>query len=131
MKLQNKTFLYFLVILVLFIGCLFLVIPNVYEESTKTSIDRYNLTKMRNIKIVLDLYKVDYGEYPSADEGLNVIHKVDGYQDFEIEKLQDAWGKSFHYSKSVDGTSIRLWTYGKDEKSGGKELDEDLALEAP
>ncbi len=82
------------------------------------------------IQSALDLYKLDNGEYPSTDQGLQALvqkpssgdapanWKAGGY----LKELpKDPWNRAYHYinpgSHNPDGVDV--FTYGANGKQGG------------
>jgi general secretion pathway protein G len=81
------------------------------------------------IQSMLDLYKLDNGNYPSTDQGLSALvtqpttpptprhWKSDGYlQEVPI----DPWGLAYQYIN--DNEKVRLFSYGPKGKEGNSEM---------
>jgi general secretion pathway protein G len=77
----------------------------------------------------LDLYKLDNGNYPSTDQGLEALitkptsaptpqnWKSDGY----LQKLPvDPWGEAYQYLN--EGEKLKIFSYGPKGKEGGNEI---------
>lgn len=97
-------------------------------------------TKLNNIKSALKFFKVDFGRYPSEEEGLTVLwdkekldpdadvnkYSKDGYM--EDATPNDQWGNPWGYrfpSTREDETQYDLWSYGpngEDEDGDGDDI---------
>lgn len=82
----------------------------------------------------LNSYRIDVGEYPSSEEGLNALVnkptdsiKSKKWNGPYLEKLppKDPWGQSYAYTNS--GDNFLVTSYGKDGKSGGADDDADIS----
>lgn len=87
---------------------------------------RVNGTKiqMQNLVQALDAYKVQYGSYPSTEEGFAVLQakKV-------ITRVpKDSWQNEFEYIRN-SSSSFTIKSYGADGGAGGTENDADIILE--
>lgn len=81
------------------------------------------------IQNALDLYKLDNGNYPTTDQGLQALvtkptsppiprdWKSDGYlQDLPM----DPWGSAYQYMN--DNEKVRIFSYGPKGKDGNSEI---------
>ena len=90
---------------------------------------------IRAIINALDLFKLDVGRYPTEEEGLEVLvysinaGNIEGYNSlgYLTSHSIDRWGRSYRYKcdNGKDRDCV-VFTYGKDGKSGGEEVDEDI-----
>lgn len=84
------------------------------------------------IQSALDLYKLDNGNYPTTDQGLQALvakpttdpiprnWKSDGY----LQKLPvDPWGQSYQYVNNNE--KLKIFTYGSKGKEGDSEISND------
>jgi len=91
------------------------------------------------LESALELYSMDNGRFPSTEQGLDaLINKPSGspepmnYQAGGYlkggELPRDPWGYDFQYeSPGVNNPgSFDLWSFGKDGRTGGSELDADI-----
>ncbi len=84
---------------------------------------------------VLDLYKLDIGEYPTTEQGLQALVKApSGARNWNGPYLKgegvpnDPWGHPYHYRRPSDRPNhdYDLYTLGADDKPGGTGEDEDV-----
>jgi general secretion pathway protein G len=90
-----------------------------------------------NLETSIKLYKMDNGEYPDTELGLqSLIKKPDfgkipkkwregGYLVTEKE-LIDPWGREYQYRCPGKGFDFEIYTYGADGVLGGEGLNEDI-----
>ena len=93
--------------------------PKLAGKTEKAMIGKAQ-AEIKNLKLALDLYEIDNGQYPSSLDGLmnkpgNALNWSGPY----MEKLpvSDPWGKPYIFSKS--GKNITLKSSGPD---GGPEI---------
>ncbi len=96
-------YIYPLCILFLFISC----------NSKGTTKDNVNalVTRdgLKNVKIALELYRQEFGEYPKTLDELLIRKGIT-----EKSIIEDAWGRDYHYTKIED--SYELFSVGRDRK---------------
>lgn len=81
------------------------------------------------IQNALDLYKLDNGNYPTTDQGLQALvtkpttppvprdWKSDGY----LQELPvDPWGQPYQFTN--DNEKLRIYSFGPNGKEGGSEI---------
>lgn len=95
-------------------------------------------TQLKALKSALQTYKLDVGEYPSTQDGLQALNtspdSAKAKQNWQGPYLdgklpQDGWGNPFQYRREAHGLEdITLMSLGADGKPGGEGLDADLAL---
>jgi general secretion pathway protein G len=91
--------------------------------------------QMRQLGTLLDQYKLDCGQYPTEDQGLESLltkpetdpqcqnYSPDGY--VKGKKLpKDGFGEDFQYKS--DGVKYEIISFGRDKKEGGEGIDADL-----
>jgi len=79
-------------------------------------------TQLHDIGQALDLYKLDFGSYPSTSEGLSVLTSPPDNKKPYMKKVpKDQWGHDYVYiSPGVNNSdSYDLESYGADGKDGG------------
>ena len=83
---------------------------------------------------VLDLYRLDIGQYPGAAEGLTALVDKPGSGESwngpylkNRESLTDPWGRPYQYKAPGDHGEYDLWSLGADGKPGGEGEDRDVA----
>ena len=92
---------------------------------------------LRVIEQALDLFKIDYGRYPSMSEGLGALIvapddiDISKYPEFGYIKkkdFNDRWGVPYHYYLYTNENGkqcAEIWTYGADGILGGEEHNAD------
>ncbi|MBN2494034.1 MAG: type II secretion system major pseudopilin GspG [Deltaproteobacteria bacterium] len=80
--------------------------------------------QMANVVQALDAYKVQYGNYPTTEEGLQQIVAKGVMKNLP----KDKWDREFEYSRN-SSTSYSLKSLGADGTPGGEGFDEDLVSE--
>ena len=91
--------------------------------------------QIRNFQSDLDLYKLDSGNYPTTDQGLQALvekpaigeipknWKEGGY----IDKIpKDAWGNNYIFISPGIHTDFDLYSYGADGEEGGEGKNADI-----
>lgn len=86
------------------------------------------------IQSALDLYKLDNGNYPTTDQGLQALvakpttdpiprnWKSDGY----LQKLPvDPWGQAYQYVNNSE--KLKIFSYGSKGKEGDSEISNENA----
>jgi general secretion pathway protein G len=95
-------------------------------------------TQIGNLETALKLYKLDNGNYPSTEQGLNALvakptvgvipknYKEGGY----LEKKQlpkDGWGNDYLYVSPGEHGDYDLFSYGSDGAKGGEGKNSDIS----
>ncbi len=101
------------------------------EEAKRTK----TAVQIRNLQSALDLYKLDSGNYPTTDQGLQALvekpaigeipknWKEGGY----IDKIpKDAWGNNYIFISPGVHTDFDLYSYGADGEEGGDGKNADI-----
>ena len=83
------------------------------------------------IELALEKYHEDKGQFPTTDEGLNIlVEQMDRKgEPYIISKiLTDPWGKPYNYRIPgiYNKTRYDLWSLGADGKEGGGDFDRDI-----
>ena len=79
-------------------------------------------TQLHDIGQALDLYKLDFGSYPSTSEGLRVLTSPPDNKKPYMKKIpKDQWSHEYVYiSPGVNNSdSYDIESYGPDGKDGG------------
>ncbi len=92
---------------------------------------------IQSLETALKLYKLDNGQYPTTDQGLEaLVRKPDtgkaaknwrtgGY--IEKGKIpKDPWGNEFIYLSPGAHSDFDITSYGADGEPGGEEYDQDI-----
>jgi general secretion pathway protein G len=120
-----------LAILALLIG---LVAPAVLRELGGAK-HKVAVQSIERIEGILDLYKLDVGNYPTTDQGLRaLIARPDGVDDWNGPYLKadtvpmDPWGRPFQYRSpsSRSGHDYDLYSLGADGQEGGSGDNADI-----
>jgi general secretion pathway protein G len=107
-----------------------LIVPRIMsrpEEARRTKA----ALQIQSIKSALKLYKLDNGEYPTTEQGLDALIKKPetglvpknwrdgGYLD-SSKVPNDPWGNPFVYIMPGDNRDFDLSSYGRDGNKGGE-----------
>ena len=113
-----------------------LIVPNVLERADDARITAAR-TDVNNLMQALKLYKLDNGQYPTTEQGLNALveppavgalakkWRTGGY----LEKgrvPKDPWDNDFVYISPGLHGDFDLISYGPDNQSGGEGNDADV-----
>lgn len=80
----------------------------------------------------LDQYRLDVGQYPTTEQGLQSLVTNPGVQKWEGPYLkksavpQDPWGKPYQYQSPGTHGDYDLFSYGRDGSPGGEGEDQDI-----
>jgi general secretion pathway protein G len=89
----------------------------------QSKVDGTNI-QMHNVAQAMDAYKVQFGQYPTTEQGIQelVNKKV-------MPSLpKDKWDRDFEYIRNKSD-SYTIKSYGSDGAAGGENFDKDLILE--
>ena len=80
----------------------------------------------KNIAAALELYKLDVGRYPTAEEGLAALVKPvsgdgtwNGPYIADSSALNDPWGKPYLFKSPGDHGEADVYSFGSDGSAGG------------
>ena len=105
------------------------------------NIDKAKITTAQtNIKVLketLEIYKMDNGQYPTTDQGLDALVKKpeiepipEGYRKggYMEEIPKDPWGREYIYRSPTDNEDrdFEIISYGADGQEGGEDYDADI-----
>ena len=119
-----------LVVLSIFSMLVALVGPTALDQ-LKASRVKAAEVQIAQLRASLDIYLIDVGRYPTAEQGLSALAERGGsgsrwrgpyIRGGEVPK--DPWGHSFLYEFSEDG--VRVMSYGADGVRGGEGANADL-----
>ncbi|MCB1903039.1 MAG: type II secretion system major pseudopilin GspG [Gammaproteobacteria bacterium] len=120
-----------LVILGLLAG---LVGPKVVSYLGRGKSDTAKL-QIEQLAAAMDLYLLDVGRYPSADEGISaLLQNSYGAKNWRGPYLRkdeiplDPWGNEFHYEPPGQNGNIELYSLGADNAEGGEGDNADITL---
>ncbi|HIJ95275.1 MAG TPA: type II secretion system major pseudopilin GspG [Desulfuromonadales bacterium] len=93
--------------------------------------------QIKNIETALKLYKLDSGNYPTTEQGLNALvekptvgiipkmYKEGGY--LESKKMpKDPWGNDYLYISPGEHGDYDLYSFGADSAKGGEGKNADI-----
>lgn len=89
--------------------------------------------QVEDLAAALDLYRLELGEYPTAEQGLAaLVEAPSGVAQWNGPYLrkrrlpQDPWGHEYHYRAPGTGGPYDLYTLGADNQEGGDGDDRDI-----
>lgn len=111
-----------------------LIIPNIIgrPDEARVTAARSDIQQIGN---ALELYRLDNGQYPSSDQGLDaLVEEPAGYPEARnwnsegyLKRLPvDPWGEPYLYFN--EDRSIEVYSFGVDRKEGGEGIDADIRL---
>jgi general secretion pathway protein G len=111
-----------------------LIIPNIIgrPDEARVTAARSDIQQIGN---ALELYRLDNGQYPSSDQGLDaLVQEPAGYPearnwnpDGYLKRLPiDPWGEPYLYLS--EDRNIEVYSFGVDRKEGGEGVDADIRL---
>ena len=92
--------------------------------------------QIRMLKGALDTLRLDIGRFPTQEEGLSLLIKSPSDErakrrwqgPYLAEDVPfDPWGSTYQY-KPKNSTSVILYSFGADAKSGGEGIDADVGF---
>lgn len=120
-----------MMVVIMIIGLLAgLVVPNLLSSKTKAD-QKKVVADIVAIENALTLYRIDKGELPAPDEGLNnLVAKPGDYRHSNDSYLRnlpdDPWHHPYHYAIPGQHNEYDVYSLGADNKPGGKEADRDI-----
>lgn len=133
------TLIEIMVVVVIISVLIGLVAPNIMGrvDEAKVTAARADIGTMSQ---ALDLYRIDNGQYPSTEQGLqSLVQKPSGAPEpkkwnpsgymKKKELPKDPWGNDYQYLRYPDGT-FDLLSYGADGREGGEGYDADISQNA-
>jgi general secretion pathway protein G len=123
---QRKAFsLIELMIVIVILGLLAaMVMPSLTGKGEKAKRDLVCVQMKGIYNSALDMYKIDNSNYPSTEEGLELLAKKGYFKDNKLPK--DSWGNEFVYIN--DDENVELISLGADKKEGGKDSSADIKM---
>jgi len=111
-----------------------IIVPKIMSRPDQARLVKAQQDEM-SIQNALDLYKLDNGEYPTTDQGLQALvtkptvepipqdWKTDGY----LKSLpKDPWGHQYQYLNPGEHSDVDIFSYGADGKPGGVGYNADI-----
>lgn len=95
-------------------------------------------TQIAQMKTAMNIYRLDFGTYPTADQGLAALvaapqnlrrperYRTGGYLDTQTVPL-DPWDTPYQYVvPGQNGAEFQICSYGRDGRPGGQGIDADI-----
>ena len=109
-----------------------LVAPRVIGFLSGAKVDTANV-QIDRLSGVLDLYRLEVGQYPSQDDGLTVLVERpanagnwNGPYIRNADSLTDPWGNPYVYRYPGEHGEFDLYTLGADGREGGDGENQDI-----
>jgi general secretion pathway protein G len=108
------------------------VAPQVLNYLGKAKTDAAN-AQVQNIAGILDLYRLDVGNYPTEDEGLEALlerpaeaERWNGPYVRRRDALTDPWGNLYEYRFPGEHGAFDIYSLGADRSEGGEGENQDV-----
>jgi general secretion pathway protein G len=89
--------------------------------------------QIQNISTTLDMYRLDTGSYPSAQDGLRALvqrpaaaQRWNGPYLRKPDMIKDPWGREYQYRTPGERAEVEVFTLGADNATGGTGENQDL-----
>ena len=122
-----------LLVVIIIIGLLSaFVAPRFFGRIDKAKVRTAKAQIEMGLGAALDSFRLDYGRYPTTDEGLNALReKPEELEDWSGPILPkpvplDPWGKPYIYRCPGEHGEYDLFSYGRDGEEGGEGIDKDI-----
>ena len=109
-----------------------LVAPRVIQYLSGAKVDTAKI-QVERLAGVLDLYRLEIGQYPSQDEGLAVLYDRpanaadwNGPYIRNRQSLTDPWGNPYGYRYPGQHGEFDLFSLGADGREGGDGENQDI-----
>lgn len=88
-------------------------------------------TQIEMLMASLDAYRLDVGQYPTQQEGLEALFKNPGNEKWDgpyIKKAvpDDPWGRPYSYKNPGEHGEVDIYSYGQDNQPGGDKENADV-----
>lgn len=135
---QGMTLIEIIAVLTIIVGIMYLVGQNVTKQFQKGKV----LSTKAQVKLIEQGLEEFYGDndfYPTTDQGLDALFKKPSTgretQNWNGPYLKgdkapkDPWGNEYQYI-SEDGQKFILFSFGRDGKEGGENVEADITTES-
>ena len=122
-KLDGFSLLELLVVIAIIGIVLSFIVPNVINrpsEARKTKI----VNDIMVLESALELYKLDNGDYPSEEVGLDIL--ANDQKKYINGIPNDPWGIPYRYRYPGKFGNFDIWTLGADNSEGGLDENSDI-----
>jgi len=91
-----------------------------FIHAKSTAMESTAKFEIRNTGTALEQYRMDSGNYPSTEQGLQILMNNEHGQKYLDKIRNDPWGRPYHYRYpgSNNPSSYDLWSDGKDGIEG-------------
>jgi general secretion pathway protein G len=131
-QIEGFTLIEMLVVLGIIALLATLVAPQVIRYLSKAKTDTA-ATQLRNIEGAIELFFLDTGQYPPANDGLETLLSRpadstawNGPYLKNRDGLNDPWGRPFVYVFPGEHGDYDLYSYGLDGEAGGEAENRDI-----
>jgi len=114
-----------------------LIVPRAVDYLGRAKSDTAEV-QIKRLTTVLDLYRLDVGQYPSDQQGLAALTTMpsdaatwNGPYIKDAEGLLDPWGRPYLYRMPGEHGEFDLWSLGADGAEGGEGDDRDITIWQP
>ncbi len=97
-----------------------IIVPNIMDKPAAAKITKAK-ADIRAIESALNMYRLEKHDYPSTDEGLEVL-----IPDYLPRLPKDPWDRPYQYLNPGTHGPIDIYTLGRDGQPGGEGEDADL-----
>jgi len=91
--------------------------------------------QMTSLQTSIDLFRLDVGRLPTAEEGLNALVQAPAGEAGWLGPYlardgvpNDPWGRAYVYETDAAGTLYRIVSYGADGRPGGAGAGADISM---
>jgi general secretion pathway protein G len=108
-----------------------IAVPSVYKHIRKGK-QQTAKTQIDMIDGALEAYRMDTGDFPSQEQGLEALRSDPGVENWDGPYLKkkiplDPWNNEYLYNNpGQHGNEIDVFSLGKDHQEGGEKEDRDI-----
>jgi general secretion pathway protein G len=124
-----------IMVVIIILGILVgLIAPRLMEEPEKARVVKARL-QIENLSTALKRYKLDHGDYPSTEQGLEALVEKPSFgkipekypeKGYLPKVPKDPWGNDYIYISPGDHGDFDIISYGADGEEGGEGKNEDI-----
>ncbi|WP_334041203.1 type II secretion system major pseudopilin GspG [Burkholderia ambifaria] len=128
---QGFTLLELLVVLLIIALLAGYVGPKLFSQVDKAKV-KSTQAQMKTLGDAVTQFRLDTGNYPTADEGLDALvvqpQGVDGWNGPYLAKAvpKDGWGRAYQWNVPGRDGEAEIVSLGRDGRVGGSGVDADL-----